>query len=846
MERQTATKNKQESINSSSLSRGILQRKCACGNQSAGGGECGECGKKNQLLQRRAVHISEPGDRYEQEADRMAVQVMSMSVAAALPPQVQGFGEEHNPIHMYSSLAQSITPVVPRRVNEQVQMYSLVQRAFQAGGTEAHGHLEGRLNASKGGGSALSEDVRSFMEQRFGADFSSVRVHTGGEAVQMNRELGAQAFTHGSDVYYGGGKAPGKDELTAHELTHVVQQTGGQQYPTIQPDVESEKEGIIQRQLANSDDSPNTPPLDWVIEAGRDIASQITIENLISVGEKATGLFQELFLSPPNSQVVEKLLSGWYENKGQFSYSNGEMQFDRPELQQVLNYQKRYWASSINSVEKRTGDTEGKAVSEHPQWVSDFQEKLINKSASGNKPRQGTANWDQDSRIAQRLVEAYLQAWTKGINNSNHVNSNIEELYEQVGASVTNQQAIILGGVKGAGDWCDPATVRAIVLGLMKNNLRFKTGKIPVTPDNIEDQASTAKALIQEISNQSIFFHLHWYNGTLPNGGGFSTAISKPSGGSTAKTKVRPDPAKLKEQERQVNGKDAWTAPLRPGDSITVVNGTSPLSGHVATVIKEEFQPQFEYLQFSKGADPDPDRLLKKIPKAGHVISTIQYVSGNAKGGGVRTEEVKREIPPDGYDYFNIALPSNAYNNNKIAYHLSKKAWDKSGWESKVEALQAQLMHEAINKPLSIDNLNWISLANDGFNYPPYSDLPSYKKAYQAAKEALPKREAMIRSHNRMQRGLDRKLPTPVSRTDDLKFQAGKHAPATPNHSWVVVIVRASLLDAKSIIPSAIQFDFTAGLTWDQSQLDKLALEPLGSTIESLYPGALEFLITEK
>jgi hypothetical protein len=42
----------------------------------------------------------------------------------------------------------------------------------------------------------------------------------------MNQELGAQAFTHGSDVYFGAGKSPGNNELTAHELTHVVQQTG--------------------------------------------------------------------------------------------------------------------------------------------------------------------------------------------------------------------------------------------------------------------------------------------------------------------------------------------------------------------------------------------------------------------------------------------------------------------------------------------------------------------------------------------------------------------------------------------------------------------------------------------
>jgi hypothetical protein len=168
--------------------------------------------------------VGAPGDQYEQEADQVAAQVMSMSVTPDSSPQVQRFGEEDNPVQRWS-LARSITPLVQRQVDEQVQMRELVQRAFQTGGNQASGDLESRLNASKGGGSALAPEVRAFMEPRFGADFSSVRVHTGGEAVQMNRELGAQAFAHGSDVYFGAGKSPGNNELTAHELTHV-QNTG--------------------------------------------------------------------------------------------------------------------------------------------------------------------------------------------------------------------------------------------------------------------------------------------------------------------------------------------------------------------------------------------------------------------------------------------------------------------------------------------------------------------------------------------------------------------------------------------------------------------------------------------
>ena len=201
--------------------------------------ECAECAKEGQENSgeegkefdhesltasgiQTKLTVGAPGDVYEQEADRVAAQVMSMPDNS---PQVQRFAQEENPVQM-KSLAHSITPLVQRRVDESVQMRELVQRVFQAGGTEASGDLESSLNASKGGGSPLAPSVRAFMEPRFGADFSSVRVHTGGEAVQMNRELGAQAFTHGSDVYFGAGKEPGNNELTAHELTHVVQQTG--------------------------------------------------------------------------------------------------------------------------------------------------------------------------------------------------------------------------------------------------------------------------------------------------------------------------------------------------------------------------------------------------------------------------------------------------------------------------------------------------------------------------------------------------------------------------------------------------------------------------------------------
>ncbi|MEQ9023386.1 MAG: DUF4157 domain-containing protein, partial [Pseudomonadales bacterium] len=189
--------------------------------------QCTECAKeeKEQVGEEKKdleeigiqtkLTVGAPGDAYEQEADRVASQVMLMSAPPDSSASVQRQLDTNHPHHPKQiwQRAQSITPVVQRQIDPRVQMRQMIQRAHQIDGNQASGDKKSRLNASKGGGSPLSEGVRGFMEPRFGADFSGVRVHTGGEAVQMNQELGAQAFTNGSDVYFGQGKEPGKNEL---------------------------------------------------------------------------------------------------------------------------------------------------------------------------------------------------------------------------------------------------------------------------------------------------------------------------------------------------------------------------------------------------------------------------------------------------------------------------------------------------------------------------------------------------------------------------------------------------------------------------------------------------------
>jgi hypothetical protein len=92
------------------------------------------------------------------------------------------------------------------------------------------GETEEGIRRLPGGGTPLAPAVRTDMESRVGYDFNAVRVHTDGNAGRLARAVNARAFTVGNDVVFASGEySPGSrdgQKLLAHELTHVVQQTG--------------------------------------------------------------------------------------------------------------------------------------------------------------------------------------------------------------------------------------------------------------------------------------------------------------------------------------------------------------------------------------------------------------------------------------------------------------------------------------------------------------------------------------------------------------------------------------------------------------------------------------------
>ena len=262
---------------------GILQRKCAsCGNHTVAGGGCAECAKKKGMQRKLTIGASD--DPLEQEADRVADQVLSMPANPAIgsaPPRIQRFTEQ----------PAGQTDTAPVSVD----------------------------HALAGPGRPLEPALRQDMEQRFGHNFSRVRVHSDRAAGQSSSDVHANAYTVGHNIVFGTGRfAPGTHEgrrLIAHELTHVIQQSGSDGMGSGQHDkqrgpssisyhthgLETNSGTLLQRDLALEPTNPTPQEVNLTAGQIRDAISfnrrRYDAENtrLIQdvVGAQQTGIFDE-------------------------------------------------------------------------------------------------------------------------------------------------------------------------------------------------------------------------------------------------------------------------------------------------------------------------------------------------------------------------------------------------------------------------------------------------------------------------------------------------------------------------------------------------------------------------
>lgn len=212
-----------------------LQRKCAaCGQRPVVAGACEECSKDRLRSLQTKLAISQPGDPYEQEADRIAEQVMRMPATPL-------------------AAAHSVYPATP----------SIQRKPTHEGAQQGGMPLVNDVISSSG--QPLDPATRAFFEPRFGHDFSQVRVHAGDRAAESARAVQARAYTVGKHIVFGAKQfAPGSTEgrrLLAHELTHVIQQGGADS--TVAPEDDSE-DSTLQRAATSS------------VGASREISRQVT------------------------------------------------------------------------------------------------------------------------------------------------------------------------------------------------------------------------------------------------------------------------------------------------------------------------------------------------------------------------------------------------------------------------------------------------------------------------------------------------------------------------------------------------------------------------------------------
>ncbi|YAF94638.1 MAG: DUF4157 domain-containing protein [Nodularia sp. CChRGM 3473] len=208
--------------------------------------------------------IGQPGDKYEQQADKVAADVVQQINVL----QRQELVEE-----------------------DKLQRSPMIQRLSGEAGMAATPELEASIQQAQGSGQPLAKSLRESMERAFGANFNGVKVHTDSQSDQLNQSIQAKAFTTGQDIFFRQGEynpgSRGGQELIAHELTHVVQQTGKAQTvqrtmpkefeikPQATPQSTSLLDAPIPEEIAQNLDQPLQP----------DDASVLKYQELLTLGK---------------------------------------------------------------------------------------------------------------------------------------------------------------------------------------------------------------------------------------------------------------------------------------------------------------------------------------------------------------------------------------------------------------------------------------------------------------------------------------------------------------------------------------------------------------------------------
>jgi hypothetical protein len=192
-----------------------------------------------QNLVQPKIKIHPSNDSFEKEADRVADSVVSApspatasisKISSGLQKKSYGGsikGLKQFPVQRKISSASRSISIQRKQSNSNNSSLRESDSSPPSSQTATH-PLQSVLSGQSTRGSPLPTGTRSFMENRIGADFSNVRIHTGQESNAASTSIGARAFTHGPNIHFSSGEydphSSKGQHLLAHELTHTVQQ----------------------------------------------------------------------------------------------------------------------------------------------------------------------------------------------------------------------------------------------------------------------------------------------------------------------------------------------------------------------------------------------------------------------------------------------------------------------------------------------------------------------------------------------------------------------------------------------------------------------------------------------
>ena len=295
-----------------------------------------------KLPRQPKLKINQPNDPYEIEADRVADQILRMSVSDYVEYDISNSDES---IHRKCSICEMM------KEKDEDDKKQINRKSHSNNNLYVSDQIANQIN-NIGTGRPLDSSTKSFMESRLNHDFSDVRIHNDSSSQELSRSVNAKAFTIGNNIFLGANEYVSDKRLMVHELVHVLQN-------------KENNNSMVQREiLTNNTEFTRSDSMQEITYSGDTLLIRIALQSLLDtnkVGENDDGTqtyffninanrleLESAFSSPQFSTVNRRLVSAMLDNHHVYRYYNNIVtDIDRP----VPNRQ------GLQQMRSRTVDT---------------------------------------------------------------------------------------------------------------------------------------------------------------------------------------------------------------------------------------------------------------------------------------------------------------------------------------------------------------------------------------------------------------------------------------------------------------------------------------------------------